>query len=395
MKKRGLAFVFVTCLWLSVTSAQASQTLANAPLCSTLSDETIAISDEQQLAYTHNDSAHDNFYITNTADTSSQVEFVWGYSGDRSQPLLWSEDGKQLFYVASEDNSVDNIYTVDSNRWQKTRLTDLSILFDSEEVRVEGLSFSPDKKQIVFSARAKRVESLYILTLSTGAVNLLTDGVTHSRDPIWSPDGKTIVFTQGQRSATDYGLYFINSDGSNMRPVLGVDSNSFCPTWSIDGASLFWCKNLKTYRTSVETNTTEEWFNDALRPTWSPDGQHFLSIAGIIYRFTADFSEICRLVDLPQLQGMLKFRYDPEKYSNYYEGFYGASWSPDGQQIAFAMKASYSRQESGDILWSAIFVTDRNGNQPRFLFQDSGAHGRQVSPPSWQPTYVLWSRPLG
>jgi len=53
--------------------------------------------------------------------------------------------------------------------------------------------------------------------------------------PTWSPDGTEILFQSG-RSGVMWGIYIMNTDGTNVRPLQTSTSYSYnCPFWSPDG----------------------------------------------------------------------------------------------------------------------------------------------------------------
>ena len=63
-------------------------------------------------------------------------------------------------------------------------------------------------------------------------------------NPAWSPDGNTILFASDRADdpgesaevETDYDLYLVDSDGSDMRILEGESWHSLSGTWSPDGA---------------------------------------------------------------------------------------------------------------------------------------------------------------
>jgi serine/threonine protein kinase len=94
--------------------------------------------------------------------------------------------------------------------------------------------------------------------------------------PALSPDGKQIAFYR----LRDSGIYTANSDGSNVRKVLGY-SNTCCVQWSPDAKRLAYFQgDLRKFGGSIfianadGTNPTE--IAIGFNPAWSPDGNRLV-----------------------------------------------------------------------------------------------------------------------
>jgi TolB protein len=90
--------------------------------------------------------------------------------------------------------------------------------------------------------------------------------------PALSPDGRQIAFYRMR----DSGIYIANSDGSNVRKILGY-SNTCCVQWSPDGKRLAYFQgDLRKFGGSIfiasadGTNPAEVAIG--FNPAWSPDG---------------------------------------------------------------------------------------------------------------------------
>jgi Tol biopolymer transport system component len=98
---------------------------------------------------------------------------------------------------------------------------------------VARASFSPDGKQIVDT--------------DTGSMCVTSLDGKHGRcqvvngiEPVWSPDGREIVFarlhitrpkTDTARKVEDEDLYIMNADGSGIRPLVRGKASTFAPAW--------------------------------------------------------------------------------------------------------------------------------------------------------------------
>jgi acylaminoacyl-peptidase len=105
-------------------------------------------------------------------------------------------------------------------------------------------------------------------------------------DPQISPDGSTIIYVRNFKDVmTDRNLsnlWIINFDGTNNRPLTTGNQNDFAPVWSNDGKKIVFKSNMKDDKMKLYlmwldtkeafplTNTTQTPSNVA----WSPDDQY-------------------------------------------------------------------------------------------------------------------------
>jgi WD40 repeat protein len=101
-------------------------------------------------------------------------------------------------------------------------------------------SVNPDGRHVVFSSdRLGGQEGwhhLYDLDLSTGALTNLTSGQHNDREPAWAPDGKTIVFLSDRAGIDDLYLW---REG-RIRRITDFIGPAYQPMWSGDGKSVLW-----------------------------------------------------------------------------------------------------------------------------------------------------------
>ena len=106
-----------------------------------------------------------------------------------------------------------------------------------EGVSVNQPSPSPLGTSVVFSADYLGTNNLWISSLDGKALRRLTAGDDMEADPVWSPDGKTIVYTV--RTNGNFDLWSIQADGTLPAVQLTSKSlNNKQPAWSPDGTRI-------------------------------------------------------------------------------------------------------------------------------------------------------------
>jgi TolB protein len=129
----------------------------------------------------------------------------------------WSPDGKRIAFTSS-NGTTNDLCVIDVNGSGFARL------ISGNASGVEGRpAWRPDATSIAFarSPVGSTRPAIFLLSLDNGAVTRVTDG----SEPAWSPDGSRLVF----RGAAIGGLFTVNVDGSNLRPLTtGAHS---APAW--------------------------------------------------------------------------------------------------------------------------------------------------------------------
>ena len=217
-----------------------------------ISLETPTDSGNGKIAFASTREGISQIYIMNV--DGSQQEQLFTQDDGACQPR-WSPDGKKLAFTSpcrgrqtEYPNARIMIYDLDSR--------DITILRSKDEIETTKVpseiagdfdpAWSPDGRFIVFtsvrdSTRENPHSQIYKIDIKTKDVTrLVKTGFTQpARQPIWSPDGKTILYNM--RRFGLWQLWIMNPDGSNPIQLVrsGENISDFQPTWSPDGASIY------------------------------------------------------------------------------------------------------------------------------------------------------------
>jgi Tol biopolymer transport system component len=190
-------------------------------------------------------------YVMN-ADGSEQRRLT-NQAGDDSHPH-WSPDGKRIVF-----NSARTTPDLKAD-WSKQFHEIFTMTADGSDVKqISKLktvstypSFSPDGKRICFRSVTNEPGYQWDFTLGprnsevfvmnadgTNPVNL-TKNAAYDGWPMWSPDGKKILFSSNRAGPANIGqLYLINPDGSSLQQITDGPGSFVQPSWSHDGKKIF------------------------------------------------------------------------------------------------------------------------------------------------------------
>ena len=102
----------------------------------------------------------------------------------------------------------------------------------------------------------------------------------YGRWPTWAPQGKSVAYQGCNQSGNQCGLWVMDADGSNARPLTNVPGDAM-PAWSPDGARLAFASadrggGWDVYVLEVATGNIATLASSAAidaHPVWSPDGK--------------------------------------------------------------------------------------------------------------------------
>ena len=260
-------------------------------------------------------------YSTPTVSTTMTPFTVWG--GLSFRPV-WSPDGNWIIYVSNEGGNMD--------LWKKPlvggkaeRITDSpdneidpawspdgrSIAFRSEG-KSDGIfiipstgganyqltnfgsspAWSPDSRQLAFSAHG----SIYLIPAAGGDPQLLVEGTSANPRPVWTADGKRILFWHRTRG----DIHVVDVEGGESKPLSLIPSGKEVSSIQINKAGDrllfsmgFFGGNKNLYEVAIDTLTSMKLTgprNLTITPTddiegaYSPNGRYVAFTARTIER---------------------------------------------------------------------------------------------------------------
>jgi Tol biopolymer transport system component len=229
----------------------------------------------------------------------------------------------------------------------------------------------PDDGRLAYTSEYLGSIEIHLLDISRGfRFNLSWGGV-----PVWSPDGRYLAYTTGNRANQD--IFVMDANGSHIRNLTPDSPHDLSPTWSPENRRVAfeslrdgnWDIYLADICDGCPLNVRNLTRDDAIdsSPAWSPDGEQiaFLSTRSgesEIYVMDADGSNTRVLTrsSRTDLQPPV--------------------WSPDGEQIAF------TSLRSGN--WDIYTMDAQCGDLPDGCdghVRNLSQHPTQDNNPTWSP----------
>ena len=298
--------------------------------------------DGKQIAYMWYGGGQDGLRIVGIDGSEQRVLYTNTPSSSISICYDWSEDGKyilaKLVKKTDENKQLREIVLVS--------VADGSLRTLKSQVGAsDGMALSPDNRYLVYDRPVKEHEDLrdifLLATDGSGQETRLTEHPANDYGPIWSPDGKSIVFVSNRtpdRTASLWFMQIVDGKPAGEPQLVKKEVGDISTLGFTDSGSLFYVTMTRwsdIYVASVGMETGKlsstpellpsRGFNTM--PTWSPDGESLAYVSKRIPpgSFRSRQVLVIRSMDTGEEREFLSVP------SSYLEG--QLRWSPDGRSI--------------------------------------------------------------
>ncbi len=326
----------------------------------------VVVSPQANIAFTSSrslsavDQANSATNIWLTDSTGAALKPLATLTNGSSASPAWSPNGAKIAFESFRALNGSNLAIPAANIWVMNADGSNAIpltRLNAETVSSIHSDWSPDGTKIAYDStraldgRDLAVNSVNIWVMNadgTGGVPLTTLRATaaSSVSPVWSPDGKKILYTSSRAlngfdvAIPARNIWVMNADGSGSQPLTThMAASSSNPAWSPDGTKI------------------------AYTSARALDGSNDVGAANI-WVMNADGSGATPLTRITTAFGLTTV---------------SPLWSPDGRKIAYVSSRALDGSDNGSSMLN-IWVMNNDGSNPRPLTKLIGASSYQ---PVW------------
>jgi TolB protein len=258
-----------------------------------------------------------------------------------------------------------------------------------------SVSWSPDSKELVYSMAG----SLWRQKIDEQIARQVTDGPGYDYQPDWSPDGRNVVYCSYQKDAVE--LWLLNLTTGKTEPLTNSGAVNVEPRWSPDGkrivfVSTAYHKRFHIFRADVNGENLQNVvrltgetrselpryyysaFDHEISPVWSRDGKEILFVSnrghihgtGGFWRMRAEPGAEAREIHYEETNWKARPDFSPDGSRMVYSSYLGREWHqlwvmPANGGDAFPM--SYGDWDETSVRWSPdgehlAFISNRADN---------------------------------
>ncbi len=133
--------------------------------------------------------------------------------------LLFSAAPEEPAFLRSPDVHGDKVvFTCEGDLWLGAISTGLAVRITRHAGTEVNAKFSPDGKQIAFSAEYDGIQEAYVMPTEGGTPRRISYTADYARVQDWTPDGKSVL-VRGRSLPRSFGLYLLPVDGGPGRKL--------------------------------------------------------------------------------------------------------------------------------------------------------------------------------
>jgi Tol biopolymer transport system component len=322
--------------------------------------------DGKKIAYYIAGQTKQGIGILDPASGTAKVIIESGAGGQASK--VWSPQSDKIAYRLNDNE----IHICDINGAKP------QLFYKSPEYKLYPTDWSKDGKKIVCFFEAKD-RTLRIGTITAdGQVRVLASGnqTEFVSEPKFSPDGNYIAFSRKDEKGNS-DIFILASDGSNTESVAPHPGRDECPVWSPDGKNLLFLSDRNR-----SADLWGIWINQGKTAGapfiikrdlgWRTLVQD-LTADGKLFMFTQSGNEPGNLFTILLDKGKGSFDETVTPVSVYPTDHSFPRYSPDGKMIAYLSRR-------GQIGYPKLFVMDEKGVERELSLQ-----GHYATNIAWHP----------
>jgi len=139
----------------------------------------------------------------------------------------WSPDGRTILLARDFDGDID-LVLLDLETRRERRITGTA-------ANESGGRYSPDGRRIALHATGEGGEArIVVIDADGGNRRELTRGAQHYQ-PVWSPDGRWLMFTGAPVGATQFDIMLVAAAGGPVRPLVDTEVDERAASWRPTG----------------------------------------------------------------------------------------------------------------------------------------------------------------
>jgi len=287
------------------------------------------------------------------------------------QPCDWTPDGRFILTLLFRKDNISQITLIAAEDGNVRVLKSLNWVYPKK------MDISPDGKWIVydsFAAGSQSQRDIYILALDGSRESTLITGPAEDGYPLWTPDGKSVVFASNRLGTNDlFRIPVENGKASGEPELLQKDLDRFLPMGITTDGTLYFGRRsgardvfLVSLPAGEPKRLSSRFHGANLAPAFSRDGQY---LAYLTRQGAENFGTESRVVTIRSLKTGAERQIAPKLAH-----MERLRWSPDNKSLLISGSDGKGR--------SGLFRVDITSSQARPIVWDDNASFRGI-PGDW------------